>query len=122
MTRPKHPCDFYCPSSYRAEESVGHLMKRIVVSIVSQADKRLDLHGLTSAQWGPLLRLQNAGASTAAELARWLHVDAGAARAAAQCQHQARGDGDGQRRQRRQVAAGTAQHRVDADHIDALQE
>jgi DNA-binding MarR family transcriptional regulator len=72
------PADFYRGKEYCAEESVGYMMKRIVMSIVSQADKRLDLHGLTSAQWGPLMRLQNAGASTVAELARWLQVDAGA--------------------------------------------
>jgi DNA-binding MarR family transcriptional regulator len=49
-----------------------------MLSIVYQADKRLDVHGLTSAQWGPLMRLQTSGGSTVAELARWLQVDAGA--------------------------------------------
>ena len=78
MTRTAPPAEFYCASGYCAEESVGYLMKRIMVSIVHQADQRLDAHGLTSAQWGPLLRLQNNGASTVAELARWLNVDAGA--------------------------------------------
>jgi DNA-binding MarR family transcriptional regulator len=53
-------------------------MKRIMMSIVYQADKRLEPHGLTSAQWGPLLRLRKAGPSTVVELARWLQVDAGA--------------------------------------------
>jgi DNA-binding MarR family transcriptional regulator len=70
--------DFYRPASYCAEESVGYLMKRIMLSIVYQADKRLDEHGLTSAQWGPLMRLRTSGGSTVAELARWLQVDAGA--------------------------------------------
>jgi DNA-binding MarR family transcriptional regulator len=72
------PADFYRPASYCAEESVGYLMKRIMMSIVYQADKRLGAHDLTSAQWGPLLRLQTTGGSTVAELARWLNVDAGA--------------------------------------------
>ena len=72
------PANFYRPAGYCAEESVGYLMKRIMLSIVYQADKRLDAHGLTSAQWGPLLRLRTAGRSTVAELARWLQVDAGA--------------------------------------------
>jgi DNA-binding MarR family transcriptional regulator len=71
------PADFYQPASYCAEESVGFLMKRILMSIVYQADKRLDIHGLTSAQWGPLMRLRTAGPCTVAELARWSHVDAG---------------------------------------------
>ena len=72
------PADFYCDSTWCAEESVGYLMKRVMLSIVSQVDTRLDAHDLTSAQWGPLMRLQTTGPSTVAELARWLHVDAGA--------------------------------------------
>jgi DNA-binding MarR family transcriptional regulator len=78
VSRTAAPADFYHPASYCAEESVGYLMKRIMLSIVYQADKRLDLHGLTSAQWGPLMRLKTTGGSTVAELARWLQVDAGA--------------------------------------------
>jgi DNA-binding MarR family transcriptional regulator len=53
-------------------------MKRIMLSIVHQVDKRLDVHDLTSAQWGPLMRLRTAGSCTVAELARWSQVDAGA--------------------------------------------
>jgi len=78
VTRIAPPADFYQAANYCAEESVGYMMKRIMMSIVSQADKRLDLHGLTNAQWGPLMRLQTTGGSTVAELARWLNVDAGA--------------------------------------------
>ena len=78
LPRTARPAGFYRPASYCAEESVGYLMKRIVGSIVCQADKRLDAHGLTSAQWGPLMRLRSQGGSTVAELARWLQVDAGA--------------------------------------------
>lgn len=78
MTRIAHPAEFYEPAGYCAEESVGYMMKRIMISIVFQADKRLDAHGLTSAQWGPLMRLQTTGGATVAELARWLNADAGA--------------------------------------------
>ena len=78
MARLPAPADFYRAGTYCAEESVGYLMKRIMLSIVHQADKRLDAHGLTSAQWGPLLRIRNVGSTTVAELARWLQVDAGA--------------------------------------------
>ena len=78
MPRIAPPADFYRSATYCAEESVGYLMKRIMLSVVYQADRRLEAHGLTSAQWGPLLRLRNAGRSTVAELARWLQVDAGA--------------------------------------------
>jgi DNA-binding MarR family transcriptional regulator len=49
-----------------------------MMSVVYQVDKRLDVHELTSAQWGPLMRLRTTGGSTVAELARWLQVDAGA--------------------------------------------
>ena len=76
-SRPAPPADFYRAQGYCAEESVGYLMKRIVASIVCQADRRLEEYDLTSAQWGPLVRLQNAGDSTVAELARWLQLDAG---------------------------------------------
>lgn len=76
--RSLQPASFYEPASYCAEESVGYLMKRIGQSMVTQADRRLDLHGLTSAQWGPLMRLRKAGPSTVADLARWLQLDAGA--------------------------------------------
>jgi DNA-binding MarR family transcriptional regulator len=69
---------FYRASTYCPEESVGYLMKRVMLSIVSQADRRLSAHGLTSAQWGPLLRLRTAGPCTVVELARWQQVDAGA--------------------------------------------
>jgi DNA-binding MarR family transcriptional regulator len=74
------PADFYRAESYcnSSEESVGYLMKRIMMSVVYQVDKRLDVHELTSAQWGPLMRLRTTGGSTVAELARWLQVDAGA--------------------------------------------
>jgi DNA-binding MarR family transcriptional regulator len=75
---PAPPADFYTPAGYCAEESVGFLMKRIVGSIVNQADKRLEVHGLTSAQWGPMLRLRTTGRSTVVELARCMQTDAGA--------------------------------------------
>ncbi len=77
MTRTAAPADFYRAAEYCAEESVGYLMKRIMVSVVAEADKRLDEHDLTSAQWGPLMRLKNVGASTVVDLARWVNVDAG---------------------------------------------
>ncbi len=78
MTIPP-PASFYRPASYTSDDSVGYLMKRVVGSIVYQADKRLEAVGLTSAQWGPLLHLQkNGGRCTVAELARSLLVDAGA--------------------------------------------
>jgi DNA-binding MarR family transcriptional regulator len=78
VPRTAPPVEFYRAASYCTEDSVGYLMKRIMGSIVHQADKRLEAHGLTNAQWGPLMRLRKEGRSTAAEMARGLQVDAGA--------------------------------------------
>ncbi|MBS0313820.1 MAG: MarR family transcriptional regulator [Burkholderiales bacterium] len=61
-----------------AQQSVGYLMKRVVLSIAGQVDRRLGPHGLTSAQWGPLMHLRRAGGATVVELARWQNLDAGA--------------------------------------------
>jgi DNA-binding MarR family transcriptional regulator len=69
---------FYRPNAYSVEDSVGYLMKQIMLSVLAHADKRLGAHGLTHAQWMPLLRLRLTGESTVAELARWLQIDAGA--------------------------------------------
>lgn len=69
---------FYRPSAYTVDDSVGFLMKHVMMSIVAQADKRLGEHGLTNTQWGPLMRLRMSGGATVAELARWMQIDAGA--------------------------------------------
>ncbi len=74
LARPR----FYRPAAYTVEDSVGFLMKHVMMSIVAQADKRLGEHGLTNTQWGPLMRLRLSGESTVAELARWMQIDAGA--------------------------------------------
>ena len=78
MTRPSAPVEFYQAGSYCAEESVGYLMKLVMLSVVQQADKRLGAMDLTMAQWGPLMRLRQLGQVPVAELARWVNTDAGA--------------------------------------------
>ena len=75
MTR---PATFYRPDGWCAEDSVGYLMRRVMLSITQETDKRLEPHGLTHAQWGPLFMLRKAGTATVAELSRDLQVDAGA--------------------------------------------
>ncbi len=77
MAHTPPPAEIYDAKRYCAEDSVGYLMKRIMVSLVNQADKELGPHDLTSAQWFPLLHLQRSGRSNVAELARWCQVDAG---------------------------------------------
>jgi DNA-binding MarR family transcriptional regulator len=72
------PGRFYSAKGYCAEESVGYLMKRVLLTAIQQADRRLDAHGLTSAQWGPLLKMQMGDGATVAELASWANIDASA--------------------------------------------
>lgn len=69
---------FYRPETFFAEESVGYLMKHAMLSFSNQMDKRLAPLDLTTAQWGPLMRLQKSGDMPMAELARCLNIDAGA--------------------------------------------
>ncbi len=78
MARSAPPVQFYTAGAHAGSDSVGYLMKRVVGSIVCQADRRLDPHGLTSAQWGPLLMLKREGSMPVAELARGMFIDAGA--------------------------------------------
>lgn len=72
------PVQIYEAGSYCAEESVGYLMKRVLLSIAQQADKRLGEVDLTMAQWAPLMRMRQVGQVPVAELARWVNSDAGA--------------------------------------------
>ena len=74
---PAPPC-FYRAAGYSADESVGYLMKRVLMGITQAADKRLEPQGITHAQWGPLFMLRRCRASTVAELARELQTDPGA--------------------------------------------
>jgi DNA-binding MarR family transcriptional regulator len=69
---------FYEPVGYCADESVGWLMKRALVSIAQAADRRLEPKGITHAQWAALFMLQRSRASTVAELARETQSDPGA--------------------------------------------
>jgi DNA-binding MarR family transcriptional regulator len=78
MSRNPAHAGFYRAAGYTADESVGYLMKRVIMSITSAADRRLGPKGLTQAQWGPLFMLRRSRASTVAELARELNTDPGA--------------------------------------------
>jgi DNA-binding MarR family transcriptional regulator len=78
MPRTPKPVQFYDGKHHVPEQSVGYLIKRVMMSIGYQADKRLGLHDLTIAQWAPLMKLRMQGTATVAELARWSQIDAGA--------------------------------------------
>ena len=68
---------FYEPGNYQPEESVAHLMRRILGSVSAEVERQLDSSGLTNAQWVPLFKLSMGHASTVAELARECRLDAG---------------------------------------------
>lgn len=76
-TPPPDDAGLYCASSYRSENSVGFLMRRIVLMLVTDIDRRLGAHGLTHAQWTPLFMIAQGKAATLAELSRELQLDAG---------------------------------------------
>lgn len=78
MPRTPPPAGFYRPNEYPADDSVGYLIRRILTSLKSEADKRLEPHGLTNAQWEPLFKLKKCQNATVAELAREMQTDPGA--------------------------------------------
>lgn len=69
---------FYVAGQYRPDQSVGFLMKRVLSSIIAQADARLSVYDLTHAQWLPLFKLAMKDCDTVAELSRELELDPGA--------------------------------------------
>ncbi|MEO6744329.1 MAG: MarR family transcriptional regulator [Caldimonas sp.] len=72
------PASFYSADGYCANDSVGYLMRRVLIALTQDTDKRLEPHGLTHAQWGPLFMIRKSGSATVAELARELQIDPGA--------------------------------------------
>ncbi|WP_374673325.1 MarR family winged helix-turn-helix transcriptional regulator [Ideonella sp.] len=69
---------FYVAGQYRPDQSYGFLMKRVLASVLAQADERLARYDLTHAQWLPLFKLSVRECDTAVSLARELSLDAGA--------------------------------------------
>jgi DNA-binding MarR family transcriptional regulator len=73
------PVEFYRPESYRTEESVGYLMRRILSAISQSVELNLcDPGSPTYPQWIPLHKLHIGVATTVAELARECQLDTGA--------------------------------------------
>ena len=66
---------FYVAGQYRPEQSVGHLMNKVLSSILAQADKQLAPYQLTYVQWLPLFKLLTHDGITAAWLARDIAMD-----------------------------------------------
>lgn len=73
---PQQP--FYCADDYPIGDSVNALIRRIRMSMNRCVDAEMARHGLTDAQWGPLLLIRHDLGHTAARLAELMDVDAGA--------------------------------------------
>lgn len=70
---------FYKAETYRAEESVGYLMRRIMTAVGQSVEAQMCGPGSpTYPQWVPLHKLQMGKATTVAELARECELDTGA--------------------------------------------
>jgi len=66
---------FYAPGQYMPEQSLGYLMKKVLSSIVLEADHRLASFDLTYVQWLPLYKLAQNEDITMAHLARDFQID-----------------------------------------------
>lgn len=70
--------ELYLPDNYRADESVGYLVRVLHQSLQRHIDQRMQPYDLTAMQWGPLFLLAQGKGNTAALLAREAGTDAGA--------------------------------------------
>ena len=71
-----HP--FYRAETFRIENSVGYLVRRLTHTLGRELDRRMVELGLTDAQWKPLLLLQQGVCTTAADISRIACHDTGA--------------------------------------------
>lgn len=70
---------FTAPGQYTPDQSVGFLMRKVLSSILSQADAQLSVHDVTYVQYLPLYKLMHCSeCNTVAALSRELEIDAGA--------------------------------------------
>ena len=70
---------FYKPENYHAEDSIGHMMRRITATVSQAVTSHLwEPGGPTFPQWAPLYKLHLGHATTVAELARECQLDTGA--------------------------------------------
>ena len=70
---------FYKAENYRAEESIGYMMRRILAAVVQSVEVHMCEPGSpTYPQWVPLHKLYTGNVTTVAELARECQLDTGA--------------------------------------------
>jgi DNA-binding MarR family transcriptional regulator len=72
------PCPLYDGASYDVTTSVGHQLVQLMTLMRREVEQRMAVHGLTDAQWKPLMLLSSGRAGNANEMARLMDVDAGA--------------------------------------------
>lgn len=70
--------EFYRAESYRSEESIGYLMRRILSAVAQGVELQMCDPGPTFPQWIPLHKVHQGIATTVAELARECQLDTGA--------------------------------------------
>ena len=75
---PARPYPSYDGACYDVTDSVGHQIVNLVGQLRREVEARMAEHGLTDAQWKPLMMLETGRATTAFELAREMATDAGA--------------------------------------------
>lgn len=71
--------NFYVPGQYPPEQSLGYAMRKVLSSILSQADARLAQYDLTYVQWLPLYKLSSGTCDPGAGLLSMGKCDTGAA-------------------------------------------
>lgn len=70
--------DFYDGANFQVERSIGYLIRQIINNAAVVTEQRMAEHGITDAQWKPLLMLQQGLCTTAAEASRLMCCDTGA--------------------------------------------
>lgn len=63
---------------WNLDESIGYLIRKLGNSVQRHVDSKMQVHGLTHSQWGPLILIANGKGDTAGALARELDTDTGA--------------------------------------------
>ncbi len=63
---------------WNVDESIGYLLRKLMMSLQRHTDAKMQERGLTHSQWGPLLLIASGKGDTASALARELEVDNGA--------------------------------------------
>jgi len=69
---------FYSARNYTLQDSIGYLLRNLTQQVSREVEKRMAEHGLTDAQWKPLLFIHQGRGETAADLARSSCIDTGA--------------------------------------------